>query len=63
MWPKVADTPGIYLQGMLITQLNNVQRMITQADLKIGKDAYDRYADLQKELAALREELAKIAGS
>jgi photosystem II stability/assembly factor-like uncharacterized protein len=63
MWAKVADTPGIYVQGMLVTQLNNVQRMITQADQKIGKDAYDRYADLQKELAALQAQLAKIAGS
>ena len=40
-------TPGIYTQGMLIDQLSNVQRMITQADQKIGKDAYDRYADHQ----------------
>ncbi len=27
-WAQVVDTPGIYVQGMLINQLQNVQRMI-----------------------------------
>lgn len=60
LYAKVVDTPGIYTQGMLISQLNNVQRMITQADQKVGKDAYDRYADLVKELAALEAQLKKL---
>jgi hypothetical protein len=63
LYAKVVDTPGIYTQGMLITQLSNIQRMITQADQKVGKDAYDRYADLIKELAAVEAQLKKIAGS
>ena len=33
--------------------------MITQADQKIGKDAYDRYADLVKELPAIEAQLKK----
>ena len=45
---------------MLITQLNNIQRMITQADQKVGKDAYDRYADLVKEMAAIEAQLKKL---
>ena len=60
LWAQVADTPGIYVQGMLINQLQNVQRMIGQADQKVGKDAYDRFGDLQTELAKLQAEFAKI---
>jgi hypothetical protein len=37
--------------------------MVTQADQKIGKDAYDRFGDLQKELARIEAEVKKIAGS
>jgi len=60
LYAKVVTTPGIYTQGMLIDQLQNVQRMITQADQKVGKDAYDRYADLVKEMAAIEAELKKL---
>ncbi len=63
LWAQVVDTPGIYVQGMLINQLQNVQRMIGQADQKIGKDAYDRFDDLQKELAAVQAQVAKLLGS
>ncbi|MEZ5289083.1 MAG: hypothetical protein R2712_30625 [Vicinamibacterales bacterium] len=61
LWAQVADTPGIYTQGMLVTQLNNIQRMIGQADQKVGKDAYDRFGDLQQELARLQAEFKKLA--
>ncbi len=60
LYAKVVTTPGIYTQGMLIDQLSNVQRMITQADQKVGKDAYDRYSDLIKELAAVEAQLKKL---
>lgn len=62
LYAKVVTTPGIYTQGMLIDQLQNVQRMITQADQKVGKDAYDRYADLVKEMQALEAQLKKLGG-
>ncbi|MCC7242676.1 MAG: hypothetical protein IT180_12175, partial [Acidobacteria bacterium] len=61
LWAQVADTPGIYTPGMLITQLNNIQRMIGQADQKVGKDAYDRFGDLQQALAKLQAEFAQVA--
>jgi hypothetical protein len=61
LYAKVVTTPGIYTQGMLIDQLQNVQRMIQQADQKIGKDAYDRYADLVKEMAAIEAQLKKLS--
>jgi photosystem II stability/assembly factor-like uncharacterized protein len=63
LYAKVVTTPGIYTQGMLIDQLSNVQREISQADQKIGKDAYDRYADLVKEMAALEAQLKKLSSN
>jgi hypothetical protein len=45
----VTDT-GVYPQRMLIDQLSNVYRMIGQADQKVGRDAFERYRDLRKEL-------------
>ena len=38
--------PGHLTQPMLLSQLQNVQRMIGGADQKIGKDAIDRFSDL-----------------
>jgi hypothetical protein len=63
LYARVVDTPGIYTQPMLISQLNNITRMITQADQKVGKDAYDRYDDLLKEMAAIEAQLKKLGGS
>lgn len=63
LYARVVTTPGIYTQGMLIDQLQNVQRMITQADQKVGKDAYDRYNDLLKEMASIEAELKKIGSN
>ena len=63
LYARVVNTPGIYTPGMLVAQLGNIQRMITQADQKVGKDAYDRYADLVKELAAVEAQLKKLSGS
>jgi hypothetical protein len=60
LYARVVDTPGIYTQPMLISQLNNIQRMITQADQRIGRDAHERYADLIKEMQAIEAELKKI---
>ena len=37
--------------------------MINQADQKIGKDAYDRYGDLVKQLQAIEGQLKKVTGS
>jgi hypothetical protein len=45
-------TPGgmAYPPRKLIDQLANVYRMIGEADQKIGRDAFTRFADLRKEL-------------
>ena len=62
VWALLNDMPGAYPQPMLLNQFNNVQRMIGQADQKIGKDAVDRFDDLMKELAAVQAEFKKIGG-
>ena len=63
LYAKVVDTPGIYTQPMLISQLNNIQRMVTQADQRVGRDAHERYADLIKEMQAIEAQLKKLGGS
>jgi hypothetical protein len=59
LWVRIADLPGVYQQPMLLSQLQNIQRMIGQADQKVGKDAYDRFNDLMKELKELQGRAAK----
>ena len=60
LYARLVDTPGIYTQPMLLSQLNNIQRMVTQADQRVGRDAHERYADLMKELAAIEAQLKKL---
>jgi len=60
---RVVDQPGIYPQPMLIAQLQNVARMVGQADQKIGKDAVERFNDLTKELRAVQAELKQVGGT
>ena len=62
LWARVADQSGTYPQPMLISQLNNVNRMVGQADQKVGKDAHDRFNDLLKDLQTLQAEFKQIAG-
>jgi hypothetical protein len=47
---------------MLIDQLSNIARMLDQADQRPGKDGWDRYNDLAKELATLEAEVTKAIG-
>jgi hypothetical protein len=60
LWARLNDLPGIYTQPMLLSQLQNVQRMVGQADQKVGKDAIERFNDLVKELEAVKSEVAKL---
>jgi hypothetical protein len=63
VWARIIDAAAPYPKPVLINQLQNIIRMINQADQKVGKDAYERFADLEKELAALKSEAEKIAGT
>jgi photosystem II stability/assembly factor-like uncharacterized protein len=60
---RLSDQSGIYPQPMLVSQLQNVARMVGQADQKVGKDAVDRFDDLLKELQALEAEFKQASGS
>ncbi len=61
LWARLVEQPGIYPQPMLINQLQNVARMVGQADQKVGRDAVDRLADLTKELKAVQAEFQKVS--
>jgi hypothetical protein len=63
IWARIVDAAGPYPKPVLINQLQNILRMLNQADQKVGKDAYERFADLEKELAALRAEADKAVGT
>jgi hypothetical protein len=57
---RVVTAPIIYPQPMLIDQFSSIARMIGQADQKPGKDAWDRYHDLVKEMASIKDALGKL---
>jgi photosystem II stability/assembly factor-like uncharacterized protein len=57
LYDKLVNKPGAYPANMLIAQLQNVARVSGSADQKIGASAYERFAQLQKELAALTAEI------
>jgi hypothetical protein len=56
---KIQTAGGSYPQPMLIDQFANVSRMLGQADQKPGRDAYERFNDLVKELEAIKAEASK----
>lgn len=58
---KIQTAGGFYPTPMLIDQYANVARMLGQADQKPGRDAYERLADLAKELAAVKAEAARVS--
>ncbi len=61
LFDRLVTAPIVYPQPMLIDQLSNIARMIGQGDQKPGRDAWDRYQDLMKELGAIRQEAARQA--
>ena len=63
LWARLVEAGGPYPKPVLISQFQNIMRMLSQADQKVGKDAYERFADLEKELAAIKAEADKIGAS
>ena len=57
---RLVSAPGPYPQPMLIDQVSNVSRMLGQADQKPGRDAWQRYEDLVKELEALKTAAGRL---
>jgi hypothetical protein len=60
LFDRIVTAGTVYPQPKLIDQLANVARMIGQADQKVGRDAFDRFDDLSKEMAAIKAEAAKL---
>ncbi|MBI2222396.1 MAG: hypothetical protein HYU53_14460 [Acidobacteria bacterium] len=58
-WGRLVSAPGPYPQPMLIDQLSNIARMAGQADQKVGRDAYQRFDDVMKELSALKGQVER----
>tara|TARA_B000000565_G_scaffold51107_1_gene33879 strand:- start:3194 stop:3658 length:465 start_codon:yes stop_codon:yes gene_type:complete len=48
---------GTYMQPMLIDQIRYLQSMLSRADQKPGKDAYDRLEELKTEFNLLKDKL------
>lgn len=61
LWARLVSVREPYPQRMLIDQFVYLQRMLMQADQKVGRDAYQRYDDLKKELEVIRAEVDKAA--
>jgi hypothetical protein len=57
---RVVTADVVYPQPMLADQLSNIARMIGQADQKVGRDAFMRFDDLMREMAAVKAEAAKL---
>jgi photosystem II stability/assembly factor-like uncharacterized protein len=60
LYARLVSPPGTYQQGMVIDQLNNIVRAEGGADQKVGAEAKRRLADLEKEIAAIDAELARV---
>ena len=56
---KMQTAGGFYPQPMLIDQFGQISRMLSQADQKPGRDAYERFNDLVKELELVKAEAVK----
>ena len=57
---KIQTAGGSYPQPMVIDQFANIARMLGQADQKPGRDAYERFNDLVKELEAVKAEAGRV---
>ena len=53
---RLQTAGGFYPQPMLIDQFAAIARMLGQADQKPGRDAFERFDDLVKELSAIQAE-------
>ena len=54
VWERLATRTGPYEDQMFVDQLNNVNRVISEADQKVGASAIERFNQLIKEWTALK---------
>jgi hypothetical protein len=51
---RLTTKSGPYEDQMLIDQLSNILREVTQADQKVGASAYERFNEMLKEWAVIK---------
>lgn len=49
-----------YPQPMLVAQLEYLYNMITNADQKLGRDAFERYEELKRQLDGIKQQLSTL---
>ena len=54
VWDRLTTKSGPYEDQMFVDQMSNVNRVITQADQKVGASYYERFNQLMKEWTALK---------
>jgi hypothetical protein len=59
---RLVTAGGAYPQPMLIDQLSGIQRMVTAADQKVGRSAFQYLDELKKQLEAIQAEAKKLGG-
>jgi photosystem II stability/assembly factor-like uncharacterized protein len=57
---KLVTAGGAYPQPMLIDQLQNILRMTSQADQRVGRDAFTRLDDLERELKEIESTVSRL---
>jgi photosystem II stability/assembly factor-like uncharacterized protein len=57
---RLVSAPGPYPQPMLMDQLGNLFRMISAADQKVGRSAFEYFDELRQELEKIRDELDAV---
>jgi photosystem II stability/assembly factor-like uncharacterized protein len=59
---KLVTAGGPYPEPMLIDQLSGIQRMVTAADQKVGRSAFEYLDELTRALAAIQAEAKRLGG-
>ena len=54
VWNRLTTKSGPYEDAMFVDQLSNVNRVINDADQKVGASAFERFNQLMKEWTVLK---------
>lgn len=59
LYDRLVNKPGVYTDNMLISQIDNISRMVGQADQKVPASAIEQFGVVTKELAAVKADIEK----
>lgn len=63
MKKQLLTSEGRYQEPQIVDQISYLYNMLRQADQKPGKDSYDRYKELKKELESLKTDWEQYFGT